>query len=76
MVKTKQTPVLQIVMHDGNWFDVFAGERYTTCLTWDEMLGQVASITHKRIDSPRYEMSTPEELEEKRARRNSTRASE
>ena len=30
-------------------------------LTWDEMLGQVAQLTHPKINAQRYKMLTPEE---------------
>jgi hypothetical protein len=52
---------ITIVCHGGNDFDVHEGERYSGRLCWDEMLGQIASITHPEITRPRYPMETPEE---------------
>lgn len=41
-------------------FAVHEGEAYVTHLTWDEMLGEVAQLTHPKIKSSRYGMNTPE----------------
>jgi len=55
------TRTITIVCHGGNHFDVFEGERYADHLCWDEMLGQVAELTHPSINRGRYRMETPEE---------------
>lgn len=52
---------ITIVAHGHNHFDVFEGETYSDHLTWDEMLGQVAELTHSAINRARYPMRTPEE---------------
>lgn len=57
---------ITIVMHNGNNFDVFVGQRSSNGLCWDEMLGQIASMTHPEIRKARYLMLTPEEREERR----------
>lgn len=59
---------ITIVAHDGNNFDVHEGEQYVAHLTWDEMLGQIAHMTHPEIARPRYTMETPEQLEARKAR--------
>lgn len=53
--------VITIIVHKENHFDVFEGERYSDYLCWDEMLGQIAQMTHPAIAEPRYNMLTPEE---------------
>lgn len=53
---------ITIIVTDGNNFAVHEGERYANRLCWDEMLGQVACMTHPKINDPRYAMHTPEEL--------------
>ncbi|HXR88823.1 MAG TPA: hypothetical protein VN750_00925 [Steroidobacteraceae bacterium] len=44
---------LMIVCRGSNDFDVFEGERYVNRLTWDEMLGHVATLTHPAIPHER-----------------------
>lgn len=53
--------IITIVVKGGNHFDVHEGERYADHLCWEEMLGQIATITHPMIDAPRFRMTTPEE---------------
>lgn len=55
------TRTLMIVCRGPNDFDVHEGERYASRLTWDEMLGQVAELTHSGIERARYGMYTMEE---------------
>lgn len=55
---------ITIIVRERGGFDVHEGERYSNELTWDEMLGQVASLTHSEISRPRYSMQTPEEWSE------------
>lgn len=62
------TRTITIVVHDGNSFDVFEGDRCADRLCWDEMLGQIASMTHPAISKVRYAALTPEEREERTAR--------
>ncbi len=47
-----------IVCHNGNNFDVAENSVGVHGLTWDEMLGQVASMTHPKIAEPRYRKRT------------------
>ncbi len=58
------TRTITIVMHDdqgSRFYDVFEGERYADHLAWDEMLGEIASLTHCLINKSRYHLRTPEE---------------
>lgn len=61
------TRTITIVMHDGNWFDVFEGEAYVDRLCWDEMLGEIAQLTHPSIGVSRYQMKTPDQRAEREA---------
>jgi hypothetical protein len=47
----KPARIITIVAHDsGNGdFDIHVGERLITRLTWDEMLGTIAVITHPQL---------------------------
>lgn len=56
---------ITIIVHDGNNFDVHEGETYSNHLCWDEMLGQIAQLTHPSILKARYSMSTPEQHQER-----------
>ena len=62
------TRVITIVCRGGNDFDVHEGEAYSGLLCWDEMLGQIASLTHPQINRARYQMFTPEQWQERRDR--------
>ncbi|MGE4243674.1 hypothetical protein [Ramlibacter sp.] len=53
--------IITIVVRDGNHFDVHEGEKYSDRLCWEEMLGQVVTLTHSSIKAPRFWMATPEE---------------
>lgn len=56
------TRTITIVCGKGHGlFAVHEGEAYVTHLTWDEMLGEIAQLTHPRICESRYGMATPEE---------------
>lgn len=61
--------VITIYARGPNDFDVQEGERICDRLCWDEMLGQVASLTHPDITRARYHMLTPEERTEREERR-------
>ncbi len=52
---------ITIVAIDGNHFDIHEGERYVTRLTWEEMLGSIAEITHPRIGASRFDMKSADE---------------
>jgi hypothetical protein len=57
-------------------FHVHQGERYADMLCWDEMLGQVATLTHVQIATPRYDMLTPDEYAARRDRAAARRAAQ
>ena len=51
-----------IITTDGqNEFTVHIGERYSDKMAWEEMLGQVAELTHPDIDRGRFRMLTADE---------------
>lgn len=51
-----------IVVHDGH-FDVREGDLTAPGLVWDELLGQIASMTHPKLKtSTHYAMYTSEEI--------------
>jgi hypothetical protein len=52
--------IITIVCRGGNDFDVFEGERFCNRLCWDEMLGQLAELTHPKLDHS-YGMKTANE---------------
>lgn len=56
---------ITITMRDGNDFDVAEDDRSVTRLCWDEMVGQIASMTHPMINKPRYPMLTEDERAER-----------
>lgn len=56
---------ITIEIADGNDFTVREGSRYADRLCWDEMLGQIAQMTHPNLGDPRYAMLTEEEHAEK-----------
>lgn len=69
---------ITIIVEDGPCgFDIFEGDRHTDRLAWDEMLGQIAAMTHPKIGAGHYPMKTPEEWarerEERLARLNESR---
>lgn len=64
----KAPRTITIVCKDGNHFDVHEGERYSDRLCWEEMLGQIATLTHPSINAPRFRMDTPDEHAAYRAR--------
>lgn len=51
------TRTITIVCRGPNDFDVFEGEAFTDRLCWDEMLGQIAELTHPAIGKARYGMT-------------------
>lgn len=52
---------ITIECHDKNDFTVREGDRYVDRLCWEEMLGQVAEMTHPMINAGRFGMLTAEE---------------
>jgi hypothetical protein len=52
---------ISITAEGANEFTVRIGERYHAKMTWEEMLGQVAELTHPKIDKARFRMMTDEE---------------
>lgn len=56
--------IITIEVHDslfaGN-FTIREGDRFTDKLCWEELLGQIATLTHPDIRKPRFPMS-PEDL--------------
>jgi hypothetical protein len=50
-------------------YRVQEGEGYTDDLTWDEMLGQVATLTHPRLDGSGYYPLLTEEAHRQREER-------
>ncbi len=54
-----RTITIEIV--DSNDFTVKEGDRYCDKLTWDEMLGTIAELTHPRLGTCSYRMLTEEE---------------
>ncbi len=53
-----------IVCRNGNDFDVSENSVGVEHLTWDEMLGQVACLTHPKIAEARYRKRTPTDANE------------
>jgi hypothetical protein len=47
------TRTITLVCRGPNDFDVFEGEAFVNRLTWDEMLGHVATLTHPAIPHER-----------------------
>jgi hypothetical protein len=47
--------ILQVVIVEGRWFDIYDGESMCRQLGWDEFLGAIAVITHPSLSklSPR-----------------------
>jgi hypothetical protein len=64
------TPVAQsitIYMRPQGLYHVHIGDCYADMLTWDEMLGEVAQLTHPEIRHPRYGETVDQHME-RRAR--------
>ncbi|MDH2239104.1 hypothetical protein N5K27_22605 [Pigmentiphaga sp. GD03639] len=52
-----------------NLFQIEETGRACPELTWDEMLGQIAEMTHPKIGKGRYPMLSADDLDKERARR-------
>lgn len=52
-----------ITFDNGKGFAVTEAGRTADRLGWDEMLGQVAQLTHPKIAAPHYKMQTVEEYQ-------------
>lgn len=50
-----------VEIREGGYDVVLASGRRCDGLSWDEMLGQIAGLTHPKIRAPHYNMRTPEE---------------
>ncbi|WP_431068166.1 hypothetical protein [Ralstonia holmesii] len=50
-----------ITFNNDRGYAVTESGRTVDRLAWDEMLGQVAQLTHPQLGKPRYTMLTPEE---------------
>lgn len=64
--KPKQTITIEVF--SGNNFTVRIDDLFADRLCWDEMLGQIASLTHPKIKEVRYQMKTADEHAEWLAR--------
>jgi len=53
---------------DDQGYTVREGDRYHDGLCWDEMLGQVVELTHRKLGEARYPMMTAEQWDAWRAR--------
>lgn len=49
---------ITITFEGSGPFTVTEGDVNSGYLCWDEMLGQIAELTHPEIKSPRYSMKT------------------
>jgi hypothetical protein len=47
-----------VTFDNGKGYRVSEGDGYHDQLTWDEMLGQIAELTHPRVKVGRYPMYT------------------
>lgn len=59
---------ITIIARGGNDFDVHEGERYAHRLTWDEMLGVVAELTHPAIGGARMRFETVDQHADRASR--------
>lgn len=55
---------ITIEITEDKGFIVREGDRYHDLMCWDEMLGQIATLTHPDIKGPRYQMRTTAEWAE------------
>lgn len=53
---------------DDQGYTVREGERYHDGLCWDEMLGQVVELTHRKLGETRYPMMTADQWAAQRER--------
>lgn len=58
---------IEITIHDG-CIDVWEGEKHTGQLAWDEMLGQIATLTHPDLGKGKYPMLADHEWREREQR--------
>lgn len=54
---------ITITVENDNYFKVQEGDKYIDGLCWDELLAQVATLTHKEFKHPRFAMHTKKEHE-------------
>jgi len=53
---------ITITFDTGRGFTVSESGRHADRMAWDEMLGQVAALTHPKLGTAHYPMLTPEEM--------------
>jgi hypothetical protein len=63
-----------IEIHERGSFNVRENGRETGTLSWDEMLAQIAELTHPRLGAGRYPMQTKAAWEEEDRKRQERRA--
>jgi hypothetical protein len=67
--KPPEQTTITITAEGPNEFTVRIGDRHHPKMSWEEMLGQVAELTHPRIDKARFWMLTDEEWSERETAR-------
>jgi hypothetical protein len=55
---------ITIEIDEDKGYTVREGDRYHDQLCWDEMLGQIAQLTHPQLGAARYQMRTEAEWAE------------
>lgn len=60
---------ITIEQQGWNEFIVRDGDKSSGFLTWDELVGQIASMTHHALKEPWFQMLTEQERAEMKARR-------
>lgn len=58
---------ITVEIYDGGLLNVREGIRHCNGLSWHEMLGQVAQMTHPKIKHGRFRMATSKEWREWKA---------
>jgi hypothetical protein len=48
------TITITITVHEDHHFTIIEGERVANMLAWDEMLGEIAALTHPKLGAGRY----------------------
>jgi hypothetical protein len=59
---------ITITFDNGKGFSVTEAGRTADRLAWDEMLGQVANLTHPKLNTPHYTMLTVDQYEKQEDR--------
>lgn len=55
------SPIVIKPSQEGSGFDVRYNDRTAYFLCWDEMIGQVIELSHKKLGVAHYRMETDEE---------------